>query len=547
MNLSLTDPTLEAMLTKIQDEGVESQREQLLLWVLRNQYEISPEDSYEFVLEPMDLFPGTPVDAAFVSDRRDVLSPVYVLLDGQQASLKARVRALSMALAEEDAPEVRLTRTSARLRSIFGPAVSKETREIHRIILAVCTEQLTPARTAGIRDTSAMSDIEVSVLDLSFLRALAEAESDPTSSMPGVRIQAASNSVLDLQIPSSRGIVLPITAREIALWPGIENRSLFDLNVRHALGFNRVRRSLDAALTDSAGADEFIAYHNGITAVCRSFTQDELGITVEGISVVNGAQTVVAIHSNRHSLPATARVLLKLIEADSSTELARNIAIRSNTQNPVTSRNLRALDAIQERLKTDAAKFGYAYLVRPDDKLPTSAKAIRNDDVAQLLCSIYVRKPALAVKRQVLFENPQYKEIFPESLDIARVILAHTTRQSVELQRDRVPQLYRKAWALTSLTLVFMASEAMRADPVMSKVLELPGDRIRNADLLRRDIEPYVIMACEVLSARYNSVTRFGEMDESDDFKVAFKHTRTLNDLGLETARMSRSSFRGER
>ena len=530
---------LSKVLKGVSKEGVGSDREQLLLWLIRNQYGFSEADSYEFVLDPADdLFQGVQADGALVSRGRDVVASVYLKL-GDVGTLRKWVKDITSEFAARRSPERDLSTLSPRLRSIFEPALASEVSEIVRVVVCVSREQLTLTERRRIARASQDESTAVEIVDLSFLRALASAELEGPSGVPQVRIEVPKSHTLELRVGSARGVVLSVQAVDVAKWPGIDDRTLFDLNVRHALGVNRVRRSLERALVDPDAAEEFIAYHNGLTAVCRKFTLDDDGIAVEGLSVVDGAQTVVAIHDKADAIRPEVRLLLKLIEAAPDSNLSRNIAIRSNTQNPVTSRNLRALDPIQARFVRDVSRLGYTYIVRPDQGAPTNARVIRNDDVAQLICSIYVRRPALAVKRQVLFEYPQYQEIFPESLSAARVVFAHITRQAVEAAKRSVPAVYRSAWALTSLTVVYMASEAMRADPVFSKILEEPSDAVRMAEQLRRDIAPFVSAACKALEERRKEFES-SENDDSDDFKVAFKQTRTLAELGMTAARIHR-------
>lgn len=532
---------LQQALAEIRDEGVDNEREQLLLWIIRNQHGVSPEDSYASILAEREIYPGVKVDAALVTIRRDLVSPVYVLYGESVNDLKGRVQELAVALRSEDLPEARLVKTNAQLRSLFEPVTDRRLAwEVERIIMCICLDNMTGTQRASIVN-AADESVDVDVIDGSFIAALADAEMNPTSPKPPVSVTADPSTILDLRMQSTRAVITPVPAEQIAKWPGITDRTLFDLNVRYALGLNRVRRSLDAALKDPTAADEFIAYHNGITAVCADFELTDSGIDINSLSVVNGAQTVVAIYANAANLAPGLRVLLKLVQAAPETELARNIAIRSNTQNPVTSRNLRALDEVQARLQEDLKKFGYVYLRRPNDKVPAGDRVIHNDNVAQLLCSIYARKPALAVKRQVLFELPQYREIFPADLDPARVVFAHILRRSVEMLKGEVPQPYGKAWALTALTLVYMVAEAMRDDPKAEDVLLSPGAIIGDPLKLEDLIAPFAQAACAVLHARMNT---YAEKGLPDDFKVAFKQTRTLSELAMEASKEHRRMIR---
>ncbi len=439
-------PSVKRVLAGIEREGVESEREQLLLWVVRNQFGIGVEDSYSSILSQREIFPGVEVDAVVVTTRRDLVSPIYVLFDDSGAGLRARATSLLDALRTTDAPEAQLAKANSQLRTLFEPATDRRVvGDVSRLVLCVSPSDITGRIRTNLNQLT--SDVaEIEVVDKRFLDALAEADAAPTAAMPLVSLDVDPSTILPLGMRRTEAVITPISAEQIAGWDGIADRRLFDLNVRYALGLNRVRRSLDSALRDPDSADEFIAFHNGITATCSDFRVTSTGLEIEGLSVVNGAQTVVAIFANANAghLAPGIRVLLKLVKASPESELANNIAVRSNTQNPVTSRNLRALDDVQARLQAELGDLGYAFTRRPNDQEPSGRRVIRNDDAAQWLCSIYARKPALAVKRQVLFEEPLYGEVFPSDLDAARVVFASMLRQQVEKRRGEVPEEYQR-------------------------------------------------------------------------------------------------------
>lgn len=533
--ISVPPGPLGDALEAVESEGVEAFKDRLLLWFIRNQYGLGAEDSYANVFsEPVSLGdePETAVDGVIVLEGRDLVTPIYVIYAEDPSSLAGRVNSVGKLLSDEQFSETRLARRSSRLRSVFEAALSTGAIEISRTIVAVCPQSLAPAARTRLRNKFTPLGATVELYDLSFLSGIAAADSSAMVRDRQIALKFDTDQILKLQIGQSDGIVVPIRAVDIAEWPGIEDRSLFDLNVRHALGMNRVRRSLDGALSRDESPDEFIAYHNGITAVCEHFELTPEGADTRGLSVVNGAQSVVAINANGGRVHPKVQLLLKLVEASPDSTLARNIAIRSNTQNPVTSRNLRALDPVQERLRAEVAELGFLYLVRPDQDAPAGDKVIRNDDVAQLLCSIYSRKPALAVKKQVLFEAPQYQEVFSDRLNGARVVLAHGLRQVVESVKDEVPGLYLKAWSLTALTLVWMTAEAMRTSNVSEEILDNPDLAVRNYAELKARVAPFARAACRALRQRAAEPRRAG----SDDFKVEFKHTRVLMELGESAA-----------
>lgn len=529
------DSSVQAVLQPIAEEGVDQQEHQLALWLIRDQFDVSAPESYEFVELGQRVFEDVVLDGAFAVAYRDVVSPVYLVVGRQAAHLAARVERLVAALRAEEEPERQLSLRNLRLRSALELARTREV-ELQRVVVVVCTADLTPAAKRKIKE-AADGYAAVRVFDARLIVELARAEREPTRARPNVTIAAPATEVLDLPLASGRGLLVAIDAAAVAEWPGIEDRSLFDLNVRTSLGVNKVRRSLEASLTDSEAAGDFIAYHNGITAICTRFEVSDSSIDVEGLSVVNGAQTVSAIFANRDRLAHGIRLVLKLIEASSDSDLASLIAVRSNTQNPVTSRNLRALDDVQQRLRRELRSHGYAYLTRPADRPLSGEVVINNDDVAQLLCSMYVRRPAVAVKRQVLFDNANYRDVFPEDLPADRVIFAFETRQVVESLRDEVPTPFGRAWALTALTLFYMTAEALRSTRQGSQVLDDPS--MLNRHEYQSFVRPYALSALHALGAYAGGVS-----DDDDDFKVAFKQTRTLADLGNQAAKTHRGLSR---
>ena len=81
--------------------------------------------------------------------------------------------------------------------------------------------------------------------------------------------------------------------------------------------------------------------------VCRRLETSDDEIVMHDPSVVNGAQSIIAFFDNRETLTDNLRVFIKICELDPAGPFARDIAIRSNTQSAVNSRNLRALDGPQ--------------------------------------------------------------------------------------------------------------------------------------------------------------------------------------------------------
>lgn len=74
-------------------------------------------------------------------------------------------------------------------------------------------------------------------------------------------------------------------------------------------------------------------------------------MTLDGVSVVNGCQSLLALYNNRTHLTPELKLLVKVIELGESLDLVDSITYRTNNQNPVNARDLRSTDPIQRDLQ----------------------------------------------------------------------------------------------------------------------------------------------------------------------------------------------------
>ena len=152
--------------------------------------------------------------------------------------------------------------------------------------------------------------------------------------------------------------------------------SIYDRNVRKWLG--KRARSVNAGIarTLQDAPDRFVAYNNGVTIVCRSFTRTEHGLTIDSPQIVNGCQTTRTLYDfmenqfagladqlDRHSSAERYQAALlpfKLIAVeDLDSDLVKDITRYSNKQNAVRGRDFLTLDEDFLRLKRDLAVRGY--------------------------------------------------------------------------------------------------------------------------------------------------------------------------------------------
>lgn len=156
-----------------------------------------------------------------------------------------------------------------------------------------------------------------------------------------------------------------LSASDVADWYTRHGDRLFEQNIRKSLGLTRVNQELvDTLITSPA---DFWYYNNGITVLCDSTeryqpsraTYSPIDLTLKGASVVNGAQTVAAIHEAIQRDPGQvgqAYVSVKIVTTRNTPgDFGGMVTRATNTQNHVEPRDFVALDPVQWSIREDFA------------------------------------------------------------------------------------------------------------------------------------------------------------------------------------------------
>ncbi|MBD1836941.1 AIPR family protein [Coleofasciculus sp. FACHB-501] len=141
----------------------------------------------------------------------------------------------------------------------------------------------------------------------------------------------------------------------------------FEDNVRVYL---KQRSKINRNIKRTALSDEnrrFFYFNNGITITCDRFeyptTIRSPIIELENIQIVNGSQTIHALHEaflEDSSKFEDIEILCRIYETK-NTVLSTSIAEYTNSQNPVKSRDVRSIDFIQQKLEQEFLAKGLYY------------------------------------------------------------------------------------------------------------------------------------------------------------------------------------------
>lgn len=241
-----------------------------------------------------------------------------------------------------------------------------------------------------------------------------------------IRYDANTPSLIRYQTQGLKGIICTAAARDIAnLVIGDPGGALFDSNIRRFLGKGRsVNADILKTATEAASSYLFWFLNNGVTIVCDSCDPvtdpDNPMVKITNLQIVNGCQTATALaHAARDgTLRLDTRVLLKIFETTDPT-LASRIVLTTNNQNRISTRDLKANDAVQQDMQRRFERYNLLYEHKINQYTNTALTAgqhiVSNEDVGQAYLAIALKKPSDARRRKYKVWTDNYRDIFSGS------------------------------------------------------------------------------------------------------------------------------------
>lgn len=211
-------------------------------------------------------------------------------------------------------------------------------------------------------------------------------------------------------------LIVTLSAEELLGMDGIVNEKLFAPNVRQWLGKNTsVNRELAQSIGDPNEHKLFPAFHNGLTVLCGTLTIEENSFTIDGYGVANGCQSLRGFKEKELVLTPDLQVLVRFINEPPNTPLAAIITNRTNNQNGISSRDLKANHPLQTRLQTEInAKYVdeiYFRVKRGEHPEWQKDKVLENLLAGRILLAFNRKRPDAAHQGYKVFED-FYAEIF---------------------------------------------------------------------------------------------------------------------------------------
>jgi len=227
-----------------------------------------------------------------------------------------------------------------------------------------------------------------------------------------------------------RSTIMALDAQQIVgAYRALGRDSLFSLNIRNFIGNTATNKKI--VETARSNPDKFFLFNNGISCICSRLHVAEDKVEVEGLQVINGAQTVKALVNaarTRGSEPSpwlrdTPTILVRITEIPGghgqSQKLRDQVTEFNNTQNVVKVSDFRSNDTVQEHLKEQFKKIVYrgrpvAYVPKRTDRPPKNAELIRLEEFAKSIYAFMEEPIAFSGATAFLFDDLSggYNRIF---------------------------------------------------------------------------------------------------------------------------------------
>ena len=208
---------------------------------------------------------------------------------------------------------------------------------------------------------------------------------------------------------------------------------LFGSNLRESLITIKSKpfRSMENTILNCP--ENFWYYNNGITIIAKNIKKNESIVSLEGFSIVNGAQTTSALglflkeakkcgedeKKERIEKLKKVNVLSRILKVPDE-KMRQDIAIFNNTQNPITSRDMVANRPEQRHLNEwllSDDEYPQIYVeIRRGSQLPANFNKLivhrktTNEELAQLIYASFLQRPFTAKDRKSALFNNDYTQ-----------------------------------------------------------------------------------------------------------------------------------------
>jgi hypothetical protein len=216
------------------------------------------------------------------------------------------------------------------------------------------------------------------------------------------------------------------------------NTLLFSANVRDYLGSRKADSNINNGIKETASTtpEQFFVYNNGITALTNKFEMKNDKLVINGISIVNGAQTTGAIGTLPSKPGSELKIPIRFIKC-SNPDTVASIVKYNNSQNKINAPDFRSNDDLQKRITLEfkglsrieysARRGGAVDVIKRNPNLLPSLMA------GQVLAAFH-GKPGIAYneKTKIWDNDSLYSQFFNDQTSAKHIFLCYALVKAIE-------------------------------------------------------------------------------------------------------------------
>ncbi len=228
------------------------------------------------------------------------------------------------------------------------------------------------------------------------------------------------------------------------------------LNVRYYKGENEINARIKEEYSKGMKSNFWIL-NNGINALCQDFQLDNNKLIINNFQIVNGGQTTNTLLRIVNDLPDRVQMLMRLTAIKNKAKISgisKNIAVASNAQNAITSRDLHSGDRIQTTIFNKLDRVGIFYDKKDGEWATVNKKKYRNPlsksplhlkisniDLGIAYLSFFLQLPISTFGRfKLIFSELYYDQIFSMAVDedvqFTKLILSYRISEKIKQFRN---------------------------------------------------------------------------------------------------------------
>ncbi len=238
-------------------------------------------------------------------------------------------------------------------------------------------------------------------------------------------------------------LVTSITGSEIFQLFQKYGKELFSMNVRDYLGIVNKDSNVNnnIKLTAESEPEQFWPFNNGLTIITHNYVLTDTNLLVNGLAVVNGAQTTGAIGNLPTAPNESLRVAVRFYKA-SDQQFIEKIIRFTNSQNAIEAADFRSTDSVQRRLRQEfdgiqGADYNGGRRGSGGDKIQRKPDLLPNYTVGQAL-SAFHGDPVIAYneKSRIWSDNESYSKVFKDETSAAHIIFVFSLLRAIEKRKQ---------------------------------------------------------------------------------------------------------------